>query len=445
MTSVPDQLRIAYQNFNPTKSIKKSDPFYVACTHHESILQSIIARIELETDSFVHCLFSGHVGCGKTTEIYTLVDQLTDKGYFPVLLNAVEDLDINNIDRTDLIFVLAKKIFENPALNRIIPEVFWTELQTWFGEIISEKEDLQSSELKIGFGGEIGKSLPFLAKVFVHGNGQISRGGSNRQKYREYYRKNISELLRLFNNLLDAANEALYQKHQKGLILIIDDMEKMNRSKTEEGDLADVVLFVTNSQIWKAVNAHTIFTTPMFLLNSQHRTQLQNRGFFIDTLPVITIRSRDGQPETVQRQVFKDIVSRRLAGLDRLEHLQLFGNKDALLEKIIDFSGGQLRYFILLMNKIIFELIKTNQFPISESIIETVLNEEVNQLDLAIYSNRYPRLKVIADKKELHQLTDDDQTDYEMVNAGWVLQYKNGKYWYDVLPGIRRLPRFTSS
>ena len=56
-----------------------------------------------------HWFFTGHTGAGKSTELNRLIaDQTLRQHYVPLSISISDEFDIHNIDRTDVIFAMAK-------------------------------------------------------------------------------------------------------------------------------------------------------------------------------------------------------------------------------------------------------------------------------------------------------------------------------------------------
>jgi hypothetical protein len=91
-------LRDAYNAANPTEPLKPGDPRYVDCTDvrgDENTVSRMFKIISL-SDRPTHQIFTGHRGCGKSTELPRLKERLTDDGFYVVYFAADEDLDPND-------------------------------------------------------------------------------------------------------------------------------------------------------------------------------------------------------------------------------------------------------------------------------------------------------------------------------------------------------------
>ncbi len=53
-------------------------------------------------------LFTGHIGCGKSTELRGLQADLEQEGFHVVYFESTEDLDMADVDITDILYQFAK-------------------------------------------------------------------------------------------------------------------------------------------------------------------------------------------------------------------------------------------------------------------------------------------------------------------------------------------------
>ena len=63
----------------------------------------------LNTSKYV--LFGGHMGCGKNTELRFIETQMNQSNrYFTVMVNILKEVDHNNLQYSDLLLALVKKV-----------------------------------------------------------------------------------------------------------------------------------------------------------------------------------------------------------------------------------------------------------------------------------------------------------------------------------------------
>ena len=87
-------------------------------------------------------LFTGHIGCGKSTELLRLKTELEETNYHIVYFESSEDLDMGDIDVTDILLVIARKICESLKKENI--EIKPGYFRKLFGEI----KDLLTTDIQ---------------------------------------------------------------------------------------------------------------------------------------------------------------------------------------------------------------------------------------------------------------------------------------------------------
>lgn len=69
----------------------------------EDVAGKIALRLENGKSVYAKTLFSGHMGCGKSTELFRIKENIKDK-YHVISVNISTDLDQNNLSYIDIIF-----------------------------------------------------------------------------------------------------------------------------------------------------------------------------------------------------------------------------------------------------------------------------------------------------------------------------------------------------
>lgn len=443
-----EEIKDAFLQFDPRQAITKESPYYVSCDNvrgetGKNIAFKVAEWIEIsngeEGSNYAHCLFTGHVGSGKSSEILNAKEILEQEyRYHVIYLNALETIDINDVYPTDILFSIAQKVYEELEL----PNELLQNVERWFAEVVYETTQEKEYRAQIEAGLEMDTGIPLLGKLFAKLSGQISKGGSQRELIRRQLKKNMSELLRKVNDMLTAAESKLRNK-KKCLVLIIDELEKMaSTDLSEEKERADVFFYVHNGHLLTGLRCHLICTVPIFLLNSKSRTILEKNFDKIFELPVIKTKKMDSikiwEPGI---QVLTEIAYKRLQQFPNLGELGLFGGDETLLRQIAEFSGGQVRFFIYLIRNILSACRFEQVFPVTPELLEHVFREEMRAYDMAIFDDRFEHLVNVAKTKKIRR-EEDNLVDFEMLQQGWVLAYTNYEWWYDVMPVISRLERF---
>ena len=95
-------------------------------------LQRTISRISPDTPTCQ--LFTGHLGCGKSTELLRLQAELEEQKFHVVYFESTHVLEMADVDVTDILMAIAGQVSESLEAMKIrIKPVYFTKL---FTEII---------------------------------------------------------------------------------------------------------------------------------------------------------------------------------------------------------------------------------------------------------------------------------------------------------------------
>ena len=149
-------------------------------------------------------LFSGHRGCGKSTELRRIRDELDAPDIFYVVFaDAAQGLDVNNLRYQDILFHLAAKLVERLEIDRIsIDPVHLRRLEEWFTERVESQANTREFALEIRSGAAIDAGLPFIGKLFA----EISNAFRTNSTYKEELRRTLQNH---FSDFADAFNPGL--------------------------------------------------------------------------------------------------------------------------------------------------------------------------------------------------------------------------------------------
>ena len=111
---------------NPTHSLMLDNaedrPYYIDFAQVRggkiiNILKRTITRVS--PDKRTCQLFSGHIGCGKSTELSRLQKELTDEGFHVVYFESTQDLDEMDMDLTDIMLAIARRVSQSLEESQI--------------------------------------------------------------------------------------------------------------------------------------------------------------------------------------------------------------------------------------------------------------------------------------------------------------------------------------
>lgn len=181
-----------------------------------------------EPGEFTSILFTGHVGCGKSSELNRIADYWQSE-YLVVSLRVEDKTDVNDLEYTDLYLVIIKQV--ELAMRRAglkFDAKLLTSFEDWFKEVTQETEETVERSVNVEAEASLGSEAPFLAKFLVKTMAQIKGGSKDKVTIRQTPAREVSRLKTDINLLLADGAKKVCQKFpdKKGFLLILDGIDK---------------------------------------------------------------------------------------------------------------------------------------------------------------------------------------------------------------------------
>jgi energy-coupling factor transporter ATP-binding protein EcfA2 len=136
-----------------------------------------------DADEFNCILFTGHVGCGKSSELARIA-QFWQKDYLVLYLKADEEIDVNDLEYTDLYLIIIKQVeFALRQEKLQFDAELLKSFEDWFKEITEETEETVERAVNVGAEASLGSEAPFLAKFLVKTLAQIKGGSKDKKRF----------------------------------------------------------------------------------------------------------------------------------------------------------------------------------------------------------------------------------------------------------------------
>lgn len=359
-------------------------------------------------------LFTGHRGSGKTTELFRLMNDLKDE-YFVVYYSMEKEFAISDIKYTDVLLSIGFQLHNNASNNELeINEEVIDGFTRWIEDVTETKivDVINGVEVSAGFNAYFFK---FLSK--------IQNESRTRREYRKKIESTTSDLIKLINLLIEDINEELKIKlNKKGIIVIIDDLDKTDLATAEE-------IFYKHSSSITQPNCKIIYTVPISLSYSFHCIQMRHNFEKLISLPMVKTRSKNGIIHTDGISELQGILSRRI-------DLDLF-DQDAL-DLLMLSTGGIIRDLLRCTADCCLNAIDTKAEKIGVQMVQETINELKSDYQKILTTEDYVKLEYIKQSKS----SDMDQLLMRLLHSLSVLCYEdnqNDEYWYDIHPTISRL------
>jgi len=402
--------------------------------------------VRLSPDEPTCQLFTGHIGCGKSTELLRLQAELDRQGFHVIYFEATKDLDMADVDITDILLSFARQVSESiEKMNIKLQATGFKGLLKGVAEIFQSQIELKAEanlpgigQVSAGSDGEFSLAL---------GIGKITAKAKDapnlRSELRQYLEPRTNVILEAVNKeLLEPANQALKRQGKKGLVVIIDNLDRVHLSKKPTGRIQPEYLFVDRGEQLKRLNCHVVYTISLVLMFSNDLGLLTNI-FGVDpkVLPMVPVQFKDGTPCQEGVELLRQMVLSRafpdLESQERLNYVSHIFDSPETLDRLCQVSGGHVRNLLQLL----YSCLQRDDPPISRKTLENVIIQRRHQLTLAIEADERELLRQVAAFK-----TVTGEAKYQtLLRSLWVFEYRYGEdYWFEVNPILAEAKEFNS-
>lgn len=374
-------------------------------------------------------LFTGHIGCGKSTELWRLKQQLETEGFHVVYFESDKNLEMGDVDISDILLTVAQQVSKSleawEKLNLAEPTKLKNILQGAANLLQTEIEISPQIELSLG-----------IAKI----SAQAKASPEVRTKLREYLKPRTSGIIETINQeLLEPANEKLKQYGKNGLVVIVDNLEKVDSSPKPWGRPQPEYLFVDRGEQLMGLHCHVIYTLPLALrFSNDYATLTQRFKQEPQILPMVITQLRDGNDNTEGMKLMRQLVlARAFPELDEEQRLakvtEIFDSQETL-DYLCRITGGHVRNVLRIVNEAIME---EGELPISRGSVANVVKTYRNQRLLAVDDKEWKLLHRVAETKKVA-----GDNDYQtLIRSMFVYEYQDELGpWFDINPLLKDAP-----
>ncbi len=416
-------------------------------------------------------LFTGHLGCGKSTELLRLAHELEKQNFHVIYFESSQDLEMGDLDVSDILLAIARRISESLSelkqleldaprgLQRLLKgaaRILQTEIDLAAELEVPGLGNLQANtEGKGSFSAEVG--IPGLGQVQADskglslvalGIGKISAKARNspelRGKLRDYLEVRTTNIIEAINEeLIEPAIAQLKNLGKQGLVVIVDNLDRVEKTIKPWGRTQPEYLFVDRGEQLRQLHCHVIYTMPLALLYSNDLNPLTSRfGTDPKVLPMVPVRHRDGTDRLDGLEKMRQmILTRAFPDLPAAERqgrvLELFTSRD-VFDQLCRISGGHVREILRLLNTWIM---KERQLPLSPQGLEVVIRERRDRMLYAITDEEWALLRQVHQRK---QVAGDNSYDL-LISSMFVYEYRDEVgSWFDLNPVLDAIARQNS-
>ena len=425
----PATLRDLFRALDFERPLDADDPadraLYVEGMHtSEGISPIDELRVNLEiADRPGTWLFTGHRGVGKSTELRRMAHELREKGFFVVVADVGEYLNLAEPVKIETLLLAAvasladgaDKLLGGSRLEASYAQRLW-------GWLTSTEVTLTQINTKLGetgFTAQLKENPDFRLKV------QQALEASPGTWF-----KNVKAFVA---QLVDDVRKQRGEQAQ--VVLILDSLERLRVTGADAGVCYDAIqrTFDVNGQYLKLEHLHVVYSVPPYLPFLSPRIGAYS-GVEICKLPHVKVfvtpdfdrGTQAAQAHAPGIALLVQSVRRRYAQVEQVLPL-------AVLERLALVSSGSVRDFFRLVRSVCTKALASNAaLPVNDArwpaMAEATLRAEMPLAD--------EDLARLARVRETHGIALDKMENLDKVarlfDGGLVLNYRNGRDWCDV-------------
>ncbi|NJP08669.1 MAG: ATP-binding protein [Leptolyngbyaceae cyanobacterium RU_5_1] len=426
-----------FQACNPSRTLSYGDPedrqYYidfssVRGSNHIRELKRTIYYRALASEPTCQ-LFTGHVGCGKSTELLRLKAELEDVGFYVVYFESSEDLELSDVDVTDILLAIAHQVSEKLEADQIrVKPSYLINLFAEIGDTLQTPMEISEFEFSVG-----------ISKITA----RTKASPKLRNQLRQFMEPRTNNILKSINEeLLGQATAELKRQGKQGLVVIIDNLDRVDPRQLQTGRTLPEYLFIDRGDQLSKLNCHVVYTIPLALVFSNESETLKQRfggGIAPKVLPMVPVQQRNGNHYGPGIHLLRHLILARAfpemepaKRLDRI--LDVFESRDAL-DRLCLISGGHLRNLLGLMSA----CIQQGDPPFLQKSTEQVIQRQRDALARAIDDQEW---KLVFQVVEQQNVKGD--IEYQtLLRSMFVFEYQDAEgSWFGINPVIAETKKY---
>jgi hypothetical protein len=441
-------IRDFFQATNPARTLDPGKPddsqLYIdfSAVRGEQIITEIKDLISFyEPENPTCTLFTGHIGCGKSTELLKLRQELEAERFHVVYFESSEDLEMADVDIGDVLLAIARRISQSLEGLKLGEAKGLRGLLQGAAKILMTEIELEGSAeiMGVGVAGNSEGELSLSAGI-----GKITARAKNdatlRDRLNQFLGPQKNQLLEAINDeLLKPAIAQLQAQGQQGLVVIVDNLDRIDNRPKGMGRSQQEYLFIDQHECLRKLHCHKVYTMPLALKFSSEYGLLTAR--YMDdpkVLPMVPVTLRDGQVcEEGMARLRQMVLARAMPARAESERLacipELFDAADSL-DRLCTVSGGHVRDLLRLLNGWVR---KGRNFPLQRDKLEEVIRARRNEMVLQLSDAEWALLRQVRQRKKVG----GDQDYQTLIHSRLVFEYRDqGESWFDVNPILLEAP-----
>ena len=427
-----------FQATNPSRTLavenEEDQKYYIdfAAVRGGQIIEKLRHKIAFFSSDEPTCeLFTGHIGCGKSTELLRLKVELEQDGFHVVYFESDQDLEMGDVDAGDILLAIARRVSESLETTGINLR------PGYFQRLFSEVKEILQTPVELTTDVEFSVGIATITA-------QAKSSPKLRDKLRGFLEPRTDGIIQAINReLLEPAIQKLKHQGRRGLVVLVDNLDRIAPAPKAWGRPQPEYLFVDRGTQLRRLHCHIIYTIPLALRFSDDFGRL-TANFMVDpkVLPMVPVKLRDGRDHEEGMALLRQMVLARafpeVAVEQRLTRLTEVFDRPDTLDRLCRASGGHVRNLLRFLNDWIQE---DRQLPLTRESLETVIRARCNELVLSIDTQEWDALRQVVQ----HKTVAGNQDYQALIRSMFVYEYRDRDgSWFDINPILAEAKEFQS-
>ncbi len=392
-------LKDVFNTANPIP-LQSGDRRYVDCTAvrgNEDVVALMFNMINWSDQPMTAQLFTGHRGCGKSTELFRLKKRLEDAGYAVIYFEADEAIDVEDVVYSDVLVAIAQQVFGGlQTLGVKLDDDLLDDIFAWFAEMVYEKANTKEFQARLG--AEFIVGLPQVLCPAGATTGKDHRPTANRRGVAQdirasSIRKSPSLIERI--NLLIQVGAGTAQAGEAGLVIIVDNLDRIPFRKLDDDRSNHDALYIEHGEQLREPALSPGLHRAHRRLYSKNVKVLT--GIFPDcrVLPMIKTHTPQNQPCPEGLATLRRILA------ERIELDEVF--EEPALERCAPKSGGHPRILMTLVRYACEYAANRYPKPIDAHAVERAISRFTSEYSRSVPEEYFPLLVKVYPRQEVRQ------------------------------------------
>lgn len=396
-------------------------------------------------DNFTCNLFTGHIGCGKSTELLCLKQKLEAENFIVVYFEADEYMDMGNIEISDILLAIARKVSQTlEYINQQNSQNSWNNLLQNAKKLLLKKVELDVKGQipgvgDFGIGINEQNDVNFSLSTVIGEIKAKTKDDSNlSNRLKSYLEPKTEGILEVLNKgLFEPVSQELKKQGKGGLVVIIDNLDLLSNVLKSSGKLQSNYIFAYRGNDLSRLSCHVVYTMPLSLRYSNEYPLIKQRfkGNPI-VLPMVPPKLRNGAENKTGMNLLRQMVlARAFPNLSEQERLakitEVFDHPDTL-DALCIASGGHVRNLLIILHPWIMN---DKKLPLSVDGLNKMITHQLSEETQQITTDEWELLRKVKETKSVS----GDFYYEKLIRNLLVYEYRDDQgSWYDVEPVLAR-------